>query len=95
MRSFERPNLMRQEVAMVTKSEATEIEHENPIILDLGKHRRKQIRRLSRGKGKLMAEVSRSIEELRVAGKISKSAQPLIVIVKERLEAPGWLLPNF
>jgi hypothetical protein len=37
----------------------------NPIIVDLGKKRRRSIRALKRGRGRLMDEVSRATEEVR------------------------------
>ena len=77
---------------METKTGA--VANEAPIILDLGKQRRKRIKQLTRGKGKLMDEVSRSIEELKNAGKISKSVQPLIVVVRQRPQSRFWMLPK-
>lgn len=56
----------------------------NPIIVDLGRQKRKQVRRLRKGEGKLMAEVADSIDELRREGQISGAAQPIIVIVREK-----------
>lgn len=63
---------------------------ENAIIVDLGKKKRKAIKRLRKGTGKLMDEVNDCIEELREAGAISGSAQPVIVVVKEKASQPRW-----
>ena len=35
-----------------------------PIIIDLGKHKKKKIKRLKRGRGKLMREVEYVVEEV-------------------------------
>jgi paraquat-inducible protein B len=55
-----------------------------PLILDLGKKKRKSVKQLRNGKGKLLAEALDSIEELQRVGTIPKSAQPVILIVRER-----------
>src|SRR5262249_4824943 len=54
------------------------------IVVDLGKKRRKQIKQLREGKGKLMEEVSEAIQELKTSGQISGSAVPVVVVVRQR-----------
>jgi urease accessory protein UreE len=54
-------------------------------ILDMGEHNRRRVKRLRRGKGKLMSKVERAIEELQEGGVLSPSAQTVIVIVREEL----------
>ena len=56
----------------------------NPIILDFGKQKRKQIKQLREGKGRLLDEVNTSLKELRAAGNLSASAQPVIVLIREK-----------
>ena len=63
---------------------------EPPIILDLGKKRRKQIKRLKKGSGKLMTEVQDCMQELKQAGRIDEQARPVIVLVKERRRRATW-----
>jgi hypothetical protein len=55
-----------------------------PIVLDLGKQRRKRIKDLRRGEGRLMDEINASIEELRTAGALAPTAQPVVVVVRQR-----------
>jgi uncharacterized protein DUF6200 len=65
-----------------------------PIVLDLGKQRRKRVKELRRGEGRLMDEVNASIEELRTAGALAADAQPVVVIVREKrrkTRLPGLL----
>ena len=65
-----------------------------PIVLDLGKQRRKRVKELRRGGGKLMDEVNASIEELRTAGALAADAQAVVVVVREkrrRTRLPGLL----
>jgi len=61
-----------------------------PIVVDLGKRRRKLIRLLRRGEGPLMDDVKVCVEELRSAGTIGATAQPVIVVVSpKRRKRPG------
>jgi hypothetical protein len=55
-----------------------------PIIVDLGKQSRKKVKRLRRGDGPLMADVSQVLSELQAAGKISASALPVVIVVREK-----------
>jgi hypothetical protein len=56
-----------------------------PVIIDLGKKRRKQVKALRRGKpGKLMDRVNEVIARLRAEGAIAGSAQTVVVVVTER-----------
>lgn len=55
-----------------------------PIIIDLGKKKRKRVKRLRRGKGPLVDDIMDSIAELRENSEISKDAQPVIVVVREK-----------
>jgi Family of unknown function (DUF6200) len=81
------------EATKVETTKTTELAAANaPIVVDLGKKRRKQIRRMRKGQGKLMVEISHLVEELRTAGSISAAAQPVIVVVrqKRRTRALPW-----
>jgi hypothetical protein len=63
----------------------------NPIVVDLGKKRRKLVKELRRGSGKLMDDVQDTLQELRSAGSVAANAQPVIVIVRERSRSRGKL----
>ena len=69
---------------MATESAVPKSGTEAPIVIDLGKHRRKAVRALRAGQGKLMDDVSSCIAELQNSGALSASAQPVIVIVRQR-----------
>lgn len=62
----------------------------NPVIVDLGRKKKKAIKRLRRGQGRLMEQVEDCIQELREAGAISGAAQPVIVVVREKQTGPRW-----
>ena len=66
-----------------------------PILVDLGKRRRKQIRRLRKGGGKLMDEVTVAIREIQKTGRLSPQAQPVIVIVREKTKGRKFGMPQF
>ena len=67
----------------------------SPIVLDFGKHRRKAVRALRKGEGKLMGEVSAALDELRASGAVSSSAQPIIIIVQQKRRRNNGFLPRF
>lgn len=58
------------------------------VIVDLGKQKRKDIKGLKQGTGKLMDEVRDTLAELRGNGTISSTAEPVVLIVRERLRKP-------
>ncbi len=61
-----------------------EADEPSPVVVDLGKKKKKAIKRLRRGEGRLVADVARVIDELKSAGTVGASAQPIIVVVKEK-----------
>lgn len=62
-----------------------------PIVVDLGKHKRKQVKRLKKGKaGKLMDEVQECLQELKTSEVTSDSVQPVIIVVREKKKRRRW-----
>jgi hypothetical protein len=66
-----------------------------PVVVDLGKQRRKLIKLLRRGEGPLMDDVRGCVEELRSAGTVSTSAQPVIIIVQPKRRKRLTMFPGF
>jgi hypothetical protein len=62
-----------------------------PMLIDLGRKNAKDVRRLRKGKGKLVEEIHGTIAELKSAGTISMTAQPVIVVVREKRLDKGLL----
>lgn len=61
---------------------------DTPIILDLGKKRRKVIKALKRGRGRLMDEVAQTLQEVRM-GLTPEESQgkefvPIVMIYRRR-----------
>lgn len=62
-----------------------------PILIDLGKRKRKQVKRLRRGRGPLLNEVEELLAELRAEGSIAPGAQPVVIVVQpKRRKGGGW-----
>jgi hypothetical protein len=62
-------------------------EHPQPVIVDLGKNRKSHIRALKQGEGKLMAEISRIIDEVRenLADELAgKHLLPVVILYKTK-----------
>ena len=66
-----------------SKSSATDAA---PIILDFGSQKAKTVSRLCDGKGKLLVEILESIKELQANGVVGSNVQPIIAVVRERVE---------
>lgn len=56
----------------------------SPVFVDLGKKKRKAVKKLSKGQGPLVGKVSSIIDDLVAAGTISEGAQPVVVVVRAR-----------
>ena len=52
--------------------------------VDLGTKRRKRVKQLRDGRGKLMDRVREVVEELRTEGTLAANAQPVLVIIRQR-----------
>jgi len=54
------------------------------VVVDLGRRQTaKQVRRLRRGRGKLMAHVEGIVNDLVTAGTVKATAQPIVIVVRE------------
>jgi hypothetical protein len=59
------------------------------VIVDLGKRQRpKQVRRLRKGRGKLVGRIDAIVDELVQAGTVKANAQPVVVVVREEPSLP-------
>ena len=62
-----------------------------PVIIDLGKHKKKSIKRFRQGKpGKLIDEVQDCLDELRNNDVIASDVQPVIIVVREKQNNKKW-----
>jgi hypothetical protein len=61
-----------------------------PVVVDLGKRKKKQIKELREGKpGKLLREVYEAVEALKAQNAISADAQTVIVVVRQKPRQNG------
>jgi len=79
---------------MASTPETSKAEILSPLIVDLGKRKRKDIKQLRNGTGKLLDEVNDCIRELVSGDSCSADAQPIVVIVREKRKGGGLLLPR-
>ena len=62
-----------------------------PVFIDLGKKKKKAVKQLRNGKGKLVQEIQSTLADLKNAGTISQTAQPVIVVIREKRRNKGIL----
>lgn len=55
-----------------------------PVLIDLGKKRRKNVKKLRKGRGKLMDDIGQVIAELKSEGTVAEGAQVVVVVVREK-----------
>lgn len=85
-------------VATVSAKEkaAPEIDPLPPVVLDLGKTKKKFIRALKDGEGKLMDDVNHAVEAVRAnlgAEVDGKVLVPIVIIYERKVDRKGGLLP--
>ncbi|MFZ0546944.1 MAG: hypothetical protein WAM60_15965 [Candidatus Promineifilaceae bacterium] len=76
-----------QEVVVEEDEEAVELEVVTPIIVDLGKTKRKSVKKLKRGKGPLVDEITDVLDEVAEAleGELDdKVLVPLVIIYEKK-----------
>ena len=56
----------------------------SPVIIDLGKRKRKQVKKLRKGEGKLLDDVNGAVAELRTAGTLCADAQAVFSVGREQ-----------
>ena len=72
---------------------APETSKHSPVILDLGKHKKGDIKKLCAGEGPLLDEVNSCIEELKISGAITAHAQPVVIVVRQKAPRNAMLWP--
>jgi hypothetical protein len=79
---------------MSATTEATKHLAAAPVIIDLGKKKRSVIKQLCNGQGVLVEEVNACVEELKASGAIAASAQPVILVIREKRKPAQLLWPG-
>ena len=60
------------------------------LLVDLGKKKRKQVRRLRKGRGKLTSKVNDLIADMTASGEISADSDTVIVVVEKKRSNRLW-----
>lgn len=70
-----------------------ETETGKPFVLHLGKVRKKHIKLLKKGQGRLMDEVNSAVEHIRNHSTLGskKELVPIVVIYRQKDKKKGWL----
>ncbi|MCB0001625.1 MAG: hypothetical protein KDI07_04925 [Anaerolineae bacterium] len=66
------------------------VEQKSMLLLDLGTKSKKNVRRLRKGRGKLLNRINSTIEDLKADGEIDENSQVVVVVVKQRDRKRGW-----
>ena len=62
------------------------------VVVDLGEAQStREVRRLRKGRGKLMNRVERIVDDLVDAGTIKSTAQPVVIVVRESVSPFSFL----
>jgi hypothetical protein len=82
-------------MSVTEKSKSPEVVAKSPgdslIVVDLDRrYSKKQIKKLRQGRGKLMDRVAEMLAEMAAANTIPATAQPVVVVVREKSELGGW-----
>ena len=67
-----------------------EVSDNKPVVLlNVGSKKRKQIKQLRKGSGRLMQDVNETIAQLKADNEIEPSGQVVVVVVKEKKKRRG------
>lgn len=68
----------------------------SPVVVDLGKHKRKAVKKLVKGEGPLVSEVESVIQDLKASGAVGENAQPVVIVVRQKARKSkngmGWMV---
>ena len=83
-------NNLEAPVAHPTKSDTAKSSSIEPIIINLGKKNRLQVRKLRRGKpGRLLDRVQEAIDQLRANGDMAAGTKPVVIVIRQRAKNQG------
>lgn len=77
---------------MTDPAEGAEAKVAPMVVLDFGKKKRRDIKRLRKGRGRLMARLNETLGGLKEDGTIDAASQPIVVVVRQRPRRKGFRL---
>lgn len=81
-------------MATTTPDAPAKTDAKAPVIIDMGKQRRKRIKDLRRGTGRLADEINGCVEELKAVGTLAPNTQTVVVVVRQKRRRISSLLPG-
>jgi len=78
----------------MSTSHVTNLEPEGPVIVDLGQRNRLLVKQLCQGEGPMVVELNGCLEELKASGAISATAQPVVLLIREKAKRRSILWPG-
>ena len=60
------------------------------VVIDIGKRKRKQIRKLRKGDGPLVEQIDQTIAQLKSEGTLDANAQTVVVVVRQKPRS-NWI----
>ena len=61
------------------------------LVVDIGKkYKKKHIRRLRKGRGRLMGKVQRLVAELTDGGAVEGNVKPIVIVVRQKRKKGRW-----
>ncbi|MEZ4453144.1 MAG: hypothetical protein R3B09_27025 [Nannocystaceae bacterium] len=71
-------------------TETTSTGDQNLLVIDIGKkQKRKRVRQLRKGTGKLADKIRDMIDDLREDGTLGANAQPVVIVVRQKPKSRG------
>ena len=61
------------------------------VVVDIGKRKRKQVRDLKKGSGKLVGRIEEAIAQMKTDGTLDPASPTVVVIVEKKRRPVGWL----
>ncbi|MCK6685992.1 MAG: hypothetical protein L6R30_26650 [Thermoanaerobaculia bacterium] len=65
-------------------SENSQAETPKVVVVDLGKRKRRDVKQLRKGNGKLMDRINELVEQLRSEGAVDPTSRTLVVVVEKK-----------
>lgn len=75
--------------SVVVAVESEPVSMKAPILIDLGKKKRKAVKKLRKGRGRLMDDIGEVVAGLKSEGTIADTAQVVVVVVREKRRSRG------
>ena len=59
------------------------------LVIDLGKKKRKRVKKLRKGRGRLMDRINDFVSDMKESGELNANADTMVVVVRQK-RRKGW-----